>query len=126
MAPLHVHLSGVLTFISMVTSTSCMLMVESLVTTRENFLLKGHVMQRQQTTNSFSCAHLCLRKEGCLSFNYKPSFKMQGLCELSSGTAGHFDDGLKEGAGWLYGQMVRLVKRSSADSDKPGKKQSFN
>lgn len=103
-----------------------MLMVESLVTTRENFLLKGHVMQRQQTTNSFSCAHLCLRKEGCLSFNYKPSFKMQGLCELSSGTAGRFDDGLKEGAGWLYGQMVRLVKRSSADSDKPGKKQSFN
>ena len=91
------------------------------MSTRENFLLKGHVMQRQLTSNSISCAHLCSRKEGCLSFNFKHS-KKQGLCELSNETAGYFDDGLTKEAGWLYGQIVRIGKENSAESNKLGKK----
>ena len=89
--------------------------------TKENFLVKGHVMQRQQTTNSFSCTHLCLRRKGCLTFNFKLSSKRQGLCELSSETAGYFDDGLTEEAGWQYGQIVRIQKKASAGIDIPGK-----
>ena len=121
MAILHLHLAFTLTVISLVsTPTSCKL-VESLVSTRENFLLKGHVMQRQRTSNSFSCAHLCSKREGCRSYNFKHS-KKKGLCELSSETAGYFDDGLTREAGWLYGQIVRIRKENSAESNKPGKK----
>ena len=93
------------------------------MTTRENFLLKGHIMQRQQTTNVFSCAHLCSRTGGCLSYNFKLSSRRRGLCELSSETAGYFDDGLTEEAGWLYGKIARIeMKKSSAESDIPGEK----
>lgn len=117
MATVHLHLAIALTVISLVTApTSCEL-VESLVSTRENFLLKGHVMQRQRTTNSLLCAHLCSRKEGCRSFNFKLS-KRQGLCELSDETAGYFDDGLTKEVGWLYGQIVHIEKKSS-ESYKP-------
>ena len=91
------------------------------MSTRENFLLKGHVMQRQRTSNSFSCAHLCSRKEGCRSYNFKHS-KKNGLCELSSETAGYFDDGLTKETGWLFGQIVQIGKENSADSNNPGKK----
>ena len=77
------------------------------MSTRKNLLLKGHIMQRQRTASELSCAHHCLRRDGCLSFNYKLSSNTKGLCELSSGTAGRFDGGLSEGAGWIYGQIVR-------------------
>ena len=75
-------------------------------------------MQRQRTSNSFSCAHLCSRKEGCRSYNFKRS-KKKGLCELSSETAGYVDDGLTKETGWLFGQIVH---RQFADSNNPGKK----
>ena len=81
-------------------------------------------MQRQQTTSSFSCAHLCSRTEGCLSYNFKLSSKRRGLCELSSETAGYFDDGLTEEAGWLYGKISVMEKRSFAKSDVPGENSS--
>ena len=121
MAILYLHLPFALIAISLVsTPTSCKL-VESLVSTRENFFLKGHVMLRQQTSNLFSCAHLCSRKEGCRSYNFKHSRK-KGLCELSSETAGYFEDGLTKEAGWLYGQIVPIVKENSRESNNPGKK----
>ena len=91
------------------------------MSTRENFFLKGHVMHRQRTSNLFSCAHLCSRKEGCRSYNFKHSRK-KGLCELSSETAGYFEDGLTKEAGWLYGQIVPIVKENSRESINPGKK----
>ena len=74
------------------------------MSTRENFLLKGHVMQRQRISNSFPCAHLCSSREGCRSYNFKHS-KKKGLCELSS-------EGLTEEAGWLYGQIVHIGKEN--------------
>ena len=121
MAILYLHLPFALIAISLVsTPTSCKL-VESLVSTRENFFLKGHVMHRQQTSNLFSCAHLCSRTEGCRSYNFKHSRK-KGLCELSSETAGYFEDGLTREAGWLYGQIVSIVKDNSRESNNPGKK----
>ena len=106
MNSLYIHLTSVFTIGFLAVNASCTDM-ESLVSTRKNFLLKGHVMQRQRTTSQLSCAHLCLRKEGCLSFNYKLLCNIKGLCELSSGAAGRFDDGLSEGEGWIYGQIVR-------------------
>ena len=102
----HTCLTCVFTIGVLVATASCMHM-ESLVSTKKNLLLKGHVMRRQRTSSQLSCAHLCLRKDGCLSFNYKLSSNTKGLCELSSGTAGRFDGGLLKGAGWIYGQIVR-------------------
>ena len=120
MAILYLHLLVALTVISLVsTPTSCKL-AESFVSTRENFFLKGHVIERQVTSNSLSCAHLCSRKEGCRSYNFKHSRK-KGLCELSSETAGYFEDGLTKEAGWLYGQIVPIVKENSRESINPGK-----
>ena len=121
MAMLYLHLPFTLTVISLVsTPTSCKL-VESLASTRENHFLKGHVMQRQRTSNSFSCAHLCSRKEGCRSYNFKHSGN-KGLCELSSETAGYFEGGLTKEAGWVYGQIVPIEKEKSTESNNPGKK----
>lgn len=114
----HLHIAFTLTVFSLVlTPTSCK-MVESLVYTRKNFLLKGHVMQRQRTSNSFLCAHLCLRMEGCRSYNFK-HFKKKGLCELSNEIAGYCD--LTKEAGWLYGEAFHIGKENSAESNKPGK-----
>ena len=120
MATAHLHLAFTLTVISLLsTPTSCKL-VESIVSTRENYLLKGHLMQRLQITSSLSCAHRCLRKERCRSFNFKLLSKSHGLCELSSKAAEYFDDGLTEEAGWLYGQIAPIKKRFSSESDVPG------
>ena len=102
----HVQLTSVFTIGFLAGTASCMHM-DSLVTTRKNVFLKGHVIQRQWTTSQLSCMHLCLRKDRCLSFNYKLSSYTKGLCELSSGTAGRFNGGLLAGAGWIYGQLVR-------------------
>ena len=121
MTILYLHLPFTLTVISLLsTPTSCKL-VESLVSTRENYFLKGHVMQRQRTSNSFLCAHLCSRKEGCRSYNFKHS-RNKGLCELSSETPGHFEDVLTKEAGWLYRQVVPIGKEKSRESNNPGKK----
>ena len=108
MNSLYIHLTWVFTIGFLAVTASCMHM-ESIVSTRKNLLLKGHVMQRRRTASELSCAHHCLRRDGCLSFNYKLSSNMytKGLCELSSGTAGRFDGGLSKGAGWIYGQIVR-------------------
>ena len=106
MNSLQIHLASVFTIGFLAATASCIHM-DSLVTTRKNVLLKSHVIQRQRTTSQLSCVHLCLQKDGCLSFNYKLSSYTIGLCELSSGTAEHFNDGLLEGAGWIYGQLVR-------------------
>ena len=106
MSSLHILLICVFTIGFLAATTSCMHM-ESLVTTRKNVLLKGHVIQRHWTTSQHSCAYLCFRKDGCLSFNYKLSSYTKGLCELSSGTAERFDDALWQGAGWMYVQLVR-------------------
>ena len=121
MSSLHVHLTCVFALGFLVTTASCMQM-DSLVATKENLILKGHVMRRQRTTSQLSCAHLCVRRDGCLSFNYKLSSNTKGLCELSSGTAGRFDGGLSEGGGWIYGQIVRSKPIQAVEQNaKPGK-----
>ena len=77
-------------------------------------------MERLQITNSLSCARRCLSKERCRSFNFKLLSKSQGVCELSSETAGYFDDSLSEEAGWLYGQIARIAKRFFSENDVAG------
>ena len=116
----HIHLMFILTIITTVTKTTSCVLVESFWTTRENVLLKGDVMQRQRSTNFFSCAHSCLRKEGCRSVNFKLPSKMQGVCELLSDTAGQFDDGLTKGAGWLHGRIVRSGEKALIGNIKSG------
>ena len=91
------------------------------MTTSKNLFLKGHVIQHQLSTNHLSCAHICIRKEGCVSFNFKLSSNSKGLCELSSGTAGPIDRGLTKGAGWIYGHIVYFGKKPVEQSDKSGK-----
>ena len=120
MTSLNLHLACILTVVVLVTSTSCQF-VESLVEVKKNFLLKGHVIRSQQTTSQLSCAHLCVRKEGCESFNYKLLSNTKGVCELSSTIAGRFDGCLTKGAGWVYGQIVRFGNKSFENSAEPGK-----
>ena len=120
MATAHLHLAFAVTVISLLsTPTSCKL-VESIVSARRNYLLKGHLIQRLQNTNFLSCAHRCLRKERCRSFNFKLISQSQGLCELSSKVAGEFDDSLSEEAGWLYGQIPPIEKRFNSESKVAG------
>lgn len=120
MAAVHFHLAFAVTVISSLsTPTSCKLM-ESIVSTRRNYLLKGHIMERLKITNSLSCVHRCLRKERCRSFNLKLLSKSQGVCELSSKAAGYFDDSLSEEAGWLYGQIARIEERFFSENDVAG------
>ena len=120
MARAHLDLAFTLTVISLLsTPTSCKL-VESIVSARENYLLKGHLIQRLQIADSLSCAHCCLRKERCRSFNFKLLSESQGLCELSSKAAGYFDDSLTGEAGWLYGQIAPIQKKFFSESDVPG------
>lgn len=121
MATVHLDLVFILTVISLLSAPSSCKLTESLVSTRENYVLKGHLLQRLQIANSLSCAHRCLRKERCRSFNFKLLSKSQGLCELSSKAAEYLDDGLTEEVGWHYGQIASIEKRFSADSDVPGK-----
>ena len=120
MSSLLVHLTCVFALGFLVSTASCMQM-DSLVATKKNLILKGHVMRRQRATSQLSCAHLCLRRDGCLSFNYKLSSNTKGLCELSSGTAGRFDGGLLERAGWIYGQIVRSKLIPAQQNVKTGK-----
>ena len=120
MAAVHFHLAfAVIVISSLSTPTSCKL-VESIVSTRRNCLLKGHLMERLKITSSLSCAHRCLKKERCRSFNFKLLSKSQGVCELSSKAAGYFDDSLSEEAGWLYGQIARIEERFLSESDVAG------
>jgi len=120
MASAHFDLVFTLTVISLIsTPTSCKLVESIVASARENYLLKGHLMQRLQIPDSLSCAHRCLRKERCRSFNYKLLTESQGLCELSSKAAGYFDDGLTEEAGWLYGQIAP-IQTVFSESDVPG------
>ena len=121
MNSLYIHLTSVFTIGFLAITASCM-HTESVVSTRKNLFLKGQVMQRQRTTSQLSCAHHCLRRDGCLSYNYKLSSNTKGLCELSSGTAGRFDGGLSEGGGWIYGQIVRSKPIQAVEQNaKPGK-----
>ena len=120
MATVHFHLAFAVTVISSLsTPTSCKL-VESIVSARRNYLLKGHLMQRLQITNSLSCAQRCLRKERCRSFNFKLLSKSQGVCELSSKAAEYFDGSLSEEAGWLYGQIAPIKRRIFSESNVAG------
>ena len=77
-------------------------------------------MERLKITSSLSCAHRCLKKERCRSFNFKLLSKSQGVCELSSKAAGYFDDSLSEEAGWLYGQIARIEKKFISENDVAG------
>ena len=122
MAAVHFHLAfAVAVIASLSTSTSCEL-VESIVSTRRNYLLKSHLMERLQITNSLSCTHRCLSKAviSFLKMIFKLLSKSQGVCELSSKAAGYFDDSLSEEAGWLYGQIARIAKRFFSENDVAG------
>ncbi|XP_068691655.1 C-type lectin domain family 10 member A-like [Montipora foliosa] len=113
---LSIYLKYFLTVSFLVSTGSC-LQVESHVTVKEGFRAKGTVLQSKQTSSQLDCAHFCLRKEGCLSFNYKLSSKTKGLCELLSDTAGHFDvSQLVNRVGWMHGQIVPLVQNTDKDA----------
>ena len=120
MAAVQFHLAFAVAVISSLSTPASCELVESIVSTRRNYLLKSHLMERLQITSSLSCAHRCLSKERCRSFNFKLLSKSQGVCELSSKAAGYFDDSLSEEAGWLYGQIARIEKKFISENDVAG------
>ena len=103
----------------MASSTSSEL-VESFFPIREGVLLKGHPMQQQRTTSFLSCAHLCLRKEGCRFINFKASTETEGVCELLRDTGRHHNNGYIDGPGWFHGQIVHSGVSARTNSNKPG------
>lgn len=113
MISLFIYLKQVLSVSFLLSYGSCL--QESLVKVRECSHRNGNIIQRKQATSELTCALLCLRKDGCLSFNYKAKEQ----CELLSDTAEQFVGGLSNSAGWIYGEIVTSVQRN----DKNGKRQ---
>ena len=104
MISLFISLKHVLSVGFLLSSGTCL--QESLVKVTEHSHRNGNIIQRKQTTSELTCALLCLRKDGCLSFNYKAKEE----CELLSDTAEQFVDGLSKRAGWIYGEIVTSVQ----------------
>ncbi|XP_044174150.1 ALK tyrosine kinase receptor-like [Acropora millepora] len=104
MISLFISLKHVLSVGFLLSSGSCL--QESLVKVTEHSHRNGNIIQRKQTTSELTCALLCLRKDGCLSFNYKAKEQ----CELLSDTAEQFVDGLSKRAGWIYGEIVTSLQ----------------
>ena len=100
------------------TATSSTL-VESVLSTREGVLLKGHPIQRQRTSSFLSCAHICLRKEECHSINYKASSETEGVCELLKDTGRHLNNSFVKGPGWLHAQIVHSGVSARTGSNIP-------
>ena len=114
------HLLYAFTVILLMASSTSSKLVESFLTIREGVLLKGHPMHWQRTTSFFSCAHLCLRKEGCRYINYKASTETEGVCELLKDTSRDHNNGYIDGPGWFHGQIVHSRVSARTGSNTPG------
>ena len=53
----------------------------STISTTEGHVLTGHVIHQQRTTDILTCAHLCLARPNCMSFNYENT--RNGICQLN-------------------------------------------
>ncbi|XP_068747212.1 leukocyte tyrosine kinase receptor-like [Montipora capricornis] len=71
----------------------------------ENHVLKGYVIQRQQSYDFLSCAHLCLTRSGCASVNYENV--RNGICELNGhGSSICVTNALIPQPGYLFGLLL--------------------
>lgn len=81
----------------------------SLIGTRHNYALVGHVMFSRVAKGSMVCSQLCLSKPGCLSFNFKnrQEIDSEGLCELNQRRChGDREVTLTPIRGYVYGEFV--------------------
>lgn len=81
----------------------------SLIDTRQNYALLGHVMFSRVAKGGPACSQLCLSKPGCLSFNFKQPQDMDsdGLCELNNFRCrGNREANLTPAKGYVYGEFV--------------------
>ena len=53
----------------------------STISTTEHHVLTGYVIHQQRTTDILTCAHLCLARPNCTSFNYENT--RNGICQLN-------------------------------------------
>ena len=53
----------------------------SMISVTKGHVLTGHVIHKQRTSDIMACAHLCLARLKCTSFNYENT--RNGLCELN-------------------------------------------
>lgn len=81
----------------------------SLIGTRHNYALVGHVMFSRVAKGSIVCSQLCLSEPGCLSFNFKKRQEIdnEGLCELNQRRChGDREVNLTPIRGYVYGEFV--------------------
>ena len=66
-----------------------------------------------------ACAHLCLAKQSCFSFNFDISPENFGFCELNSEVPvlNSNDIGLAEG--WAYGRLDKRQRNDTNPISKP-------
>ena len=54
----------------------------SIISITKGHVLTGHVIHKQRAYDIMACAHLCLARPNCVSFNYENT--RNGICELNS------------------------------------------
>ena len=86
----------------------------STVSTTEDHVLKGYGIHKQRSYDFLSCAHLCLTRSNCASFNYENL--RNGICELNRKVSGiNMADrnALSNQRGYLFGHFVNTVSIAS-------------
>lgn len=82
----------------------------STVSTTEDYVLKGYCIHKQRSYDFLSCAHLCLARSNCVSFNYENI--RNGICELNREVSNiNMADGnaLSSQRGYLFCHFVSAV-----------------
>ena len=82
----------------------------SIIRTTEGHVLTEYVIHQQRTTDILTCAHLCLARPSCMSFNYENT--RNGICELNREVTdgnmvveGHM---LSTKRGYSFSQLVNI------------------
>lgn len=86
----------------------------SLIDTRRNYALLGHVIVSRVVKGSAVCSHLCLSNPGCLSFNFRQQQGMydDGLCELNNRRRhGNGEVNLTPAKGYVYGEFIDVESK---------------
>ncbi|KAJ7373894.1 Glycine rich protein [Desmophyllum pertusum] len=82
----------------------------STISTTQGHVLSGYVIHTQRTGNILSCAHLCLARPNCESFNYENI--QNGICELngkvSDGGIAVVKNALSAKRGYSFSQLVNI------------------
>lgn len=104
---LHVILASFLPFSLALTRSD--VRASSLIDTRENYALLGHVIASHVVKGITACSQLCLSNTDCLSFNFRqnPQIYVEGVCQLNNQRCqDNREVKLTEFTGYIYGEFI--------------------